>query len=48
MKKLKAEKRQTIARKKIIKDKKVGTLAGQISRLQINKNYAGDFSKTGK
>lgn len=41
----KQEKREEILRKKKIKEKKGGTLAGQISRTQISKNYSGSAKK---
>ena len=43
--KIKTEKREEISRKKKIKRKKGGTLAGQISRTKISKNYSGDTKK---
>lgn len=43
--KLKAEKRQERAKKKEIKEKKGGTLAGQILRVQTAKKYKGDIGK---
>lgn len=46
MKKTKTEKRQDIVRKKEIKKKKGGTLAGQISRLATNNFYSRE--KTNK
>ena len=41
----KQEKREELARKKKIKQKKGGTLAGQISRTRISKNYEGKVKK---
>ena len=41
----KQEKREEILRKKKIKQKKGGTLAGQVSRTKITKNYAGKAKK---
>ncbi|HPI67135.1 MAG TPA: hypothetical protein PKZ16_01135 [bacterium] len=41
MKKTKSEKREILKKKQKIKNKKGGTLAGQISRLEVVKKYAG-------
>lgn len=41
----KQEKREEIERKKKLKQKKGGTLAGQISRTQTAKNYEGKVKK---
>jgi hypothetical protein len=41
----KQEKREELLRKKKIKQKKGGTLAGQVSRTQRSKNYAGKTKK---
>ena len=41
----KQEKREEIALKKKIKQKKGVTLAGQILHIQINKNYSGNSKK---
>ena len=43
--KTKQEKREEILRKKKIKQKKGGTLAGQVSRTKINRNYEGKIKK---
>ena len=45
MLKTKQEKRETISRKKIVKSKKGGTLAGQISKTRTAKKYAGTVKK---
>jgi len=37
----KSEQRECLARKAVIKKNKGGTLAGQINRACVNKNYAG-------
>ncbi len=44
----KQEKREELLRKKKIKQKKGGTLAGQVSRTQISKNYSGKAKKMQK
>ena len=44
----KQQKREELARKKKIKSKKGGTLAGQISRAQTVKNYSGNIKKMKK
>ena len=41
----KQEKREEILRKKKIKQKKGGTLAGQILHTKLSKNYAGKIKK---
>lgn len=43
--KIKTEKREEISRKKKIKQKKGGTLAGQILRAQTAKKYSGNIKK---
>jgi len=43
--KIKTEKREEISRKKKIKRKKGGTLAGQILRAQTAKKYSGNIKK---
>lgn len=48
MKKIfKSEKRETIKNKLKIKEQKGGTLAGQLARLKVTKNYAGAVKKFG-
>ncbi|MFA5358372.1 MAG: hypothetical protein WC310_00955 [Patescibacteria group bacterium] len=44
-KKLKAEKREKKSLKAKKFNKKSGTLAGQVKRMQINKSYRGDVKK---
>jgi len=43
--KTKSEKREELTRKKKIKQKKGGTLAGQISRTRTSKNYLHEKKK---
>ncbi len=43
--KTKQQKREELVRKKKIKQKKGGTLAGQISRTKTAKNYEGKVKK---
>jgi hypothetical protein len=43
----KSERREQLARKLKLKEKKGGTLAGQVSRLKTRKNYSGSAKKMG-
>lgn len=45
---IKSAKREAIKNKLKIKEQKGGTLAGQMARLKVTKNYAGDVSKISK
>ncbi len=45
---LKSEKREELARKQIIKKKKGGTLAGQMTKFVLNKKYQGRKIKQSK